>query len=127
MNIAEILRKMADVIDQQQTSDHEPVHIKAVAAVPSDAGHDSSNDELTPVPTEVMIPPLQGKYELLKRAVGVQNRFNEGDTDDDPEASNHKVTPMESDEQSALDRMKKNAGISAFITHELADDEPLES
>jgi hypothetical protein len=127
MNIAEILRKIADAVDQHETPAAQPVHIKAVAAVPTDDSVDSSNDDLTPVPTDVMLPPLQGKYELLKRAVGVQNKFNQGDTDDDPEASNHKVTPMESDEQSALDRMKKNAGISAFITHELADDEPFES
>lgn len=127
MKLAEILRQIADAVDQQETPATQPVQVRAVAAVPTDDGVDASNDELTPVPTDVMLPPLQGKYELLKRAVGVQNRFNEGDTDDDPEASNHKVTPMESDEQSALDRMKKNAGISAFITHELVDDEPLES
>lgn len=111
--MSEILRKLADVMDQQpQVS--EPVA----------TDHVDTNSELTPVPTDVMLPPLQGKYELLKRAVGVQNKFDEGNAD--PEDSNYKITPMEADEQSALDRMKKNAGVSAFITHELADDEPLE-
>jgi hypothetical protein len=84
---------------------------------------------LIPVPTNVFLPPLQGKYELLKKAVGVDNTFDEnvGNVSDDPEASNHKVTPMSSEETDALARMKKAAGVNALITHELSDDEPLDS
>jgi hypothetical protein len=33
---------------------------------------------------------------------------------------------MEPEETDALERMKKAAGVNALITHELADDEPLE-
>ena len=118
MRAAEILRQMADMIDaksqpEQQTHSHGPV----------------ANSNLTPVPTDVFMPPLQGKYELLKKAVGVENEFDENaaNMDKDPEASNHKVTPMSTDETDALERMKKAAGVNAFITHELSDDEPLEN
>lgn len=124
MKLAEILRKIADVVDQQEISATQPVQVRAVAQIPSHDASDNSNDDLTPVPTDVMLPPLQGKYELLKRAVGVQNRFDQGDSD--PEDSNYKVTPLDAEEQSALQRMKKNAGISAFVTHELSNDEPFE-
>lgn len=116
MRASEILRQMADMIDAKS----QPVH-------PEHEQHTGS--DLIPVPNDVFLPPLQGKYELLKKAVGVDNAFDEnvGNVSEDPEASNHKVTPMEPDEQDALARMKKAAGVSAFITHELSDDEPLEN
>jgi hypothetical protein len=116
MRAAEILRQMADMIDQKSQ--------------PQQAPQPSAGDsDLIPVPNDVFLPPLQGKYELLKKAVGVDNTFDEnvGKVAADPEASNHKVTSMAPDEQDALARMKKAAGISAFITNELSDDEPLEN
>jgi hypothetical protein len=66
---------------------------------------------------------------LLKKAVGVDNVYDEnvGRVADDPEASNHKVTPMSPEESEALARMKKAAGVNALITTELSDDEPLDS
>ena len=118
MRASEILRQMADMIDSKSQPQQQPS--------PQQSNTDS---ELIPVPDDVFLPPLQAKYELLKKAVGVDNTFDEnvGNVSEDPEASNHKVTPMEPDEQDALARMKKAAGVSAFITHELSDDEPLES
>jgi len=115
MRAAEILRQMADMIDQKSQ--------------PQAPQQPAGDPDLIPVPNDVFLPPLQGKYELLKKAVGVDNTFDEnvGKVAADPEASNHKVTPMEPDEQDALARMKKAAGISAFITNELSDDEPLEN
>jgi hypothetical protein len=115
MRAAEILRQMADMIDAKSQ--------------PEQHDHEHTHSDLIPVPTDVFLPPLQAKYELLKKAVGVDNTFDEnaGNQSDDPEASNHKVTPMEPDEQDALDRMKKAAGINALIVHDLGDDEPLDS
>lgn len=112
MRAAEILRQMADMIDGK-----------------SQPQQPAEKSDLIPVPTDVFMPPLQGKYELLKKAVGVDNTFDEnvGKVSEDPEASNHKVTPMSTDETDALERMKKAAGVNAFITHELSDDEPLEN
>ena len=115
MRAAEILRQMADMIDQNSQ--------------PETQSEPQGSPELIPVPDDVFLPPLQGKYELLKKAVGVDNTFDEnvGKVSQDPEASNHKVTPMEPDEQDALNRLKRSAGVSAFINHELSDDEPLEN
>lgn len=115
MRASEILRQMADMIDAKSQPDQHD--------------HARTDSDLIPVPTNVFLPPLQGKYELLKKAVGVDNTFDEnvGNVSDDPEASNHKVTPMSSEETDALARMKKAAGVNALITHELSDDEPLDS
>ena len=121
MKAAEILRKLADVIDQksqpapeqEQDNQHPMAH----------------GDDLIPEPYGTFLPPLQGKFELLKKAVGVDNIYDEnvGHVADDPEASNHKVTPMSPEESQALARMKKAAGVNALITSELSDDEPLDS
>ena len=115
MRAAEILRQMADMIDAKSQPEQ--------AQQP--APHAS---ELIPVPTNIFLPPLQGKYELLKKAVGVENEFDENvdKLASGPEASNYRVTAMEPEETDALERMKKAAGVNALITHELADDEPLE-
>ncbi len=116
MRAAEILRQMADMIDAK--------------SMPQQAEPEQSTDsDLIPVPTDTFLPPLQAKYELLKKAVGVDNTFDEnvGKVSEDPEASNHKVTPMSSEESGALERMKKAAGVNAFITSELSDDEPLDN
>jgi hypothetical protein len=117
MRASEILRQMADMIDAKSQ------------AVPHDQEQSSGSPDLIPVPDDVFLPPLQGKYELLKKAVGVDNTFDEhvGNVSDDPEASNHKVTPMSSEETDALERMKKAAGVNALIINDLSDDEPLEN
>jgi hypothetical protein len=81
MRASEILRQMADMIDAKSQPEQ---------------SHDHDSD-LIPVPDDVFLPPLQGKYELLKKAVGVDNAFdsNADAMSDDPEASNHKVTHMD--------------------------------
>jgi len=114
MRASEILRQMADMIDQksqpQQPDDHQP-----------------HTPGLIPEPDDTFLPPLQSKLELLKKAVGVENIYDENAEEISGDAGNYRVTPMEPDETDALERMKKAAGISAFITSELSDDEPLES
>lgn len=113
MKLADIMRQLADRIDQRD------------AAVSPNTG-----EPLTPDHDGTFLPPLQAKVELLKKAVGVENKYDEmaaEQGEDDPEASNHKVTPMEPEEADALERMKRAAGVNAVALSELADDEPLES
>jgi hypothetical protein len=118
MKAAEILRKLADVIDQ-----------KSQPAPQTDQAQPAGDSDLIPEPYGTFLPPLQGKFELLKKAVGVDNIYDEnvGHVAEDPEASNYKTTPMSPEESRALARMKKAAGVNALITHELSDDEPLDS
>jgi hypothetical protein len=129
MRASEILRGLADLIDSAEGG-------QAPAITPQQSGQIIVS-KFTPVNQEpasiqdlgTFVPPLQAKIELLKKAVGVDNIYDEkvGKVSQDPEASNHKVTPMSSEETDALARMKKAAGVNALITHELSDDEPLES
>ena len=58
------------------------------------------------------IPPLQQKIELLKKGVGVESEFD-GETAD-------------SADNTELDAIKRNAGISPAVIHVASDDEPLE-
>lgn len=111
MRAAEILRQMADMIDAK-----------------SQPAQPSQTSDLVPEPNDTFLPPLQNKLELLKKAVGVENVYDENvdKLANSPEASNYRVTPMEPEETDALERMKKAAGVNALITHELSDDEPLD-
>lgn len=121
MKIGEILRKIADAVDAESAP------TVAVAMDHGNHDHDAEQSDLVADPEDTFLPPLQMKLELLKKAVGVENIYDSEHDSQDPEASNHKTTPMEPDEQHALDRMKRAAGISAMVTSELSDDEPLDS
>lgn len=94
MKAAEILRKLADVIDQN--SDQEPQPTTVSELIPVDVDN-SDNTETT-----TMVPPLQAKLELLKKATGVENHYDNAECDCD-------------DEPDELAVMKQRAGISPAI------------
>jgi hypothetical protein len=89
MNIAEILRSLADKIASVEqggsagTHRLEPVEVDNI---------DHSNDA-------VMIPPLQQKQELLKKAAGVDSFYDQEDAE----------------QSDPLDIIKKNAGMSVVV------------
>lgn len=95
MKTSEILRKLADIIDAKSEED---------------------NKDLAQQPDDIFIPPLQLKLELLKKATGVENVY-----DEDSENQN------ESHGYDELNAIKKNAGISVVALDALSDDEPLEN
>jgi hypothetical protein len=121
MNIAEILRKLADIADQQDNPGRPDPQIQnpaqmsqASAGVPVDNpdNADAGEDD------EVMVPPLQLKLELLKRAVGVDNVYDDQRADE--------VTG-----EDPLAAIKRNAGIDSggmtAVIHGVAgEDEPLD-
>jgi hypothetical protein len=90
MKLSDIMRDIADLLDQQgddQQGGATNTHLKPVQA---------PEPELDDEP--VMVPALQQKHELLKKVAGVSSAY------DDQEAG--------SDQQpDDLDRMKKMAGI----------------
>lgn len=109
MNIAEILRGLADKIDgagseiphQDQTA-----QLHKAAAV---------NDENPEVNTDSMVSPLQQKLELLKKAAGVENAYDDGQLSDGG-CEECGCDPCECDgEQDPLDTMKKLAGMPVAI------------
>lgn len=127
INEVDLMRKLADFIAGKQ-SDMEQGEPEVDTGHDHDAVmRDEHGTELVKQPDDKMVPPLQLKLELLKRAVDVENIYSEDNVDTDPEASNYKTTPMSEEERAALESMKRAAGVNALIRNEMSDDEPLDS
>lgn len=89
MNIAEILRSLADKIASvEQGSQAAAHHLEPVEVDNTDHTDDA-----------VMISPLQQKQELLKKAAGVESFYDQEDAE----------------ESDPLDILKKNAGMSVVV------------
>jgi hypothetical protein len=138
MKIGEILRKIADAVDQSDginpgaTPDgrlQNPAELIAVQTSPERQNEVDTPDGISPegLPDQMFVPPLQQKLELLKKAVGIPNVFdNAEEIQDKLEAENNIPTPSELDE---LEQLKKAAGMpyrEAAIMQELTNDEPLD-
>jgi len=90
MKISDIMRDIADLIDQKmgsQSSDNDPQNRLEPVEV------DKPQDEVQPK----MVPPLQAKLEILKKSEGLPNVY------DDSRDSG----------QDELAAIKKNAGLTA--------------
>jgi hypothetical protein len=95
MKMADILRNIADLLDQKQGGD---------------LGMDQSSTQLTPDSSDkselddnpVFVPPLQAKLEILKKSEGMPNVYD-GEGDDE------------------LAMIKKNAGLTV-AQHEASED-----
>jgi hypothetical protein len=140
MKIGEILRKIADAIDADegittQAADprlqnpaeltavniaQEPVEVVAnvEAEKPSPNGRTASGNDREP--EELFIPPLQQKQELLKKAVGVENIYDDGRPGDAADENAEAPTPEEED---LLQRIKRMAGVPVAAVQELSNDE----
>lgn len=138
MKIGEILRKIADAVDQENgitpgaTPDdrlQNPAELVAVQVSPDRMNPVETPDGLSDegLPDQLYVPPLQQKLELLKRAVDIPNVFDRAEEIQDRlEAENNIPTPSELDE---LEQLKKSAGMpyrEAAVMQELTNDEPLD-
>ena len=121
INEIDFMRKLADLVDQHRDDQG------GDSQGNSEQMYDEDGTPLVKQPDDKMVPPLQLKLELLKRAVDVENIYSENNGDQDPLASNYKTTPMSEEETAALESMKKAAGVNALIRNEMSDDEPLDS
>jgi hypothetical protein len=119
MKIADVLRKMADAIEKQENPGSPDEKIVNPAALePIKGGIAISNpDNVDRTDDEVMIPPLQLKMELLKRAVGVDNVYDPG-------------KPREDDAHGGADdeiqHIRRMAGVPVAAVMELSNDELLD-
>ena len=138
MKIGEILRKIADAVDAEegittQAADprlqnqaelvaiaQEPVEVVAnvEAEKPSPNGRTVSGNDKEP--EELFLPPLQQKQELLKKAVGVENIYDDGRPGDASDENAEAPTPEEED---LLDKIKRMAGVPVAAVQELSNDE----
>jgi hypothetical protein len=119
MNIAEILRKLADIAEREADPGRPDDGIQnpaELAAVNAGLPVDTCDNQDAGADDAVMIPPLQLKMELLKRAVDVDNVFDA----DGARASEAHDAPDE------IAVLKKRAGIPVAAVMELSNDEPLD-
>ena len=110
MKAAEILRKLADMIDTHSDQEGRPTNSVPHAELAPVEVDNTDNTETT-----VMVAPLQQKLDLLKQAV-------QGSEETCPECGANPCG-CETDE---LDVIKQNAGIPVVAVAELSDDEPFE-
>lgn len=130
MKTAEILRNIISLLDvEEQPAQQQPIVInvnngdntpeapaeepKAEPSLADRLGlidpNDKEEKENIPDNTGVMVPPLQQKIELMKKAQGIDNVYDEA-----------------AEETDELDIIKKNAGLSPTAVFDADEDEPLE-
>jgi hypothetical protein len=126
MKITELLRTMIDAVERAEVGDAVPVARTDLQnfASPEEATTPNAED-----PHDLFLPPLQMKLELLKKAVGVENVYDDG-TDAEREEADEVGNPDSQEDsgfESELAKMKRAAGLNPVIVSDLADDEPLEN
>jgi len=118
MKIADVLRQVADAIEQQDAGEPDasiqnPAELSAVPTGPYGGEVAAPCNQDAGADDEVMIPPLQLKMELLKRAVGVDNVYDPGEPRAD-EADGGEDDIM---------ALRRNAGIPMAAVMELGNEE----
>jgi hypothetical protein len=131
MKIADILRTLAANLEHAQGGAPDPriqnpaqmIDVVAVADTdePSPNGVTASGNDKAPENT--FLPPLQQKQELLKKAVGVENVYDDGG----PEHQHAEETADEDDmtveRDDIVDRIKKLSGVPTAAVQELSNDD----
>lgn len=115
MKPSEILRSLADIIDSVEPSKPSASAEVIQVAEPKTIAVSDTNGELAQQPDDVFVPPLQLKMELLKKATGVENIYDEPEDEEDEQHSYNE-----------LETIKRNAGINPVTLDALGDTEPLD-
>ena len=123
MRFEEILRALADTIEQHGTGEDTTVQPEAAVVVEPESGEVVNPNGEAEQPDGIMIPPLQLKLELLKRAVDVDNVYDHTAELDAYDVAQEMPAPIQEDEIVAL---RRAAGLNPAIIQELANDEPLD-
>ena len=137
MKIADILRTIADNLhNMENNSDTNNSGVnQGMVATPvlinrglsfDDADQDSTdktpsgNDK---APEDLFLPPLQQKQELLKKAVGVENVYDDGNPVEQEQDNSTEDADSATPNQDDLGRIKQLAGVPVAAVQELSDDE----
>jgi len=131
MRIADILRTLANNLEHAEGGTPDPriqnpgalIDVDIVADTdaedkPSPNGTTASGNDREP--EELFLPPLQQKQELLKKAVGVENVYDDGRPGDATDENAEAPDPAQLD---ILDQIKRMAGVPVAAVQELSNDE----
>ena len=69
------------------------------------------------------MPPLQQKQELLKKAVGVENVYDDGGPVQQDEDDQAQEEDMSATQQDIVDRIKQLSGVPKAAIQELSNDD----
>ncbi len=130
MKIADILRVLANNLDHPQGGAPDPALQNPAGLIdvaPTQEPKSSAQpQEKTPSgndvsPEEVFLPPLQLKQELLKKAVGVKNVYDDGPPGDQAQ----RETPEQDNgnQEDIVDRIRYLGGVPVAALQELSNDE----
>ena len=117
MKISDIIRKIADHMDQQ-TGEHPSSELpgnveKSADKFMSKVGEVPHTDHGNP---NTMIPPLQQKIELLKKASGIPNAYDDGVGHSGKHNAADVMDKLTHDgEHDELDDIRKIAGLTVMI------------
>lgn len=129
MKIADVLRTIANSMDQRAqgaATDPRLMNRADLQDVDINDGQEAvviDVDQEEQAPDDLYLPPLQMKLELLKKAVGVENVYDDGGPTEQEQEQEEKLAPEEEDE---IARMKRYAGINPGVMQELSNDEVLD-
>jgi len=131
MKIADILRTLANNLDHAQggTPDpriQNPAQMIGVVAVadpdePSPNGVTASGNDKAPENT--FLPPLQQKQELLKKAVGVENVYDDGGPEHQHAEETAEQDDMTQERGDIVDRIRQLSGVPQAAIQELSNDD----
>ena len=128
MKVADILRTLANNLEHAAGGTPDPriqnpaelidVDIVAGEEKPSPNGTTAAGNDREP--EDLFLPPLQQKQELLKKAVGVENVYDDGQPADPSDENAEAPDPAQED---LLDRIKRMAGVPVAAIQELSNDD----
>jgi hypothetical protein len=131
MKIADILRTLAANLEHARGGAPDPRiqnPAQMIDVVAVDNGDEPSPNGVTAsgndkAPENTFLPPLQQKQELLKKAVGVENVYDDGG----PEHQHAEETAEEDDmtvkRDDIVDRIKQLSGVPRAAIQELSNDD----
>ena len=131
MKIADILRTLAANLEHAQGGAPDPriqnpaqmIDVVAVADTdrPSPNGTTASGNDKAPENT--FLPPLQQKQELLKKAVGVENVYDDGGPEHQHAEETADEDEMTIERDDIVDRIKQLSGVPRAAIQELSNDD----
>ena len=126
---AEFLRKLADLIDSVDTSAQNiplppppPPPPSVVIAKTEPGGNEKQFQDNTAEvsdETEIMVPPLQQKMELLKKIAGVESVYDEKTCECEGEC-NCECSQENTDQE--INTIRKNAGLAIAISDDFPEE-----
>ena len=130
MKIGDVIAKIGELISAVETAENNTVATPAPIIINNNPGatapveHQVSPNGETEAgndkePEDLFLPPLQQKQELLKKAVGVENIYDDGRPGDQDENADA-PTPEQED---IINRIKQLSGVPVAAVQELSNDE----